>query len=161
MTKLHTPNPPYYIYGLVDPYNNIIKYIGKAINPHDRFKSHLSKPSTLLNPWFQKLKSKGTEPILTILEVVEKHNVLDIEKKYIEKYKDNNLYNVNNNYKNSPEHLREIIKHKNREIENLKHTLNTISGEKGFQQMVKKLRKEITEELTQQFIEDKSKFYNQ
>jgi hypothetical protein len=160
MTNLYTPDSPYYIYGLIDPHNNKIKYIGKAKDPHNRFKSHLSKPSTLLNPWFKKLKSEGKEPILTILEVVEKYNALDIEKEYIKKYKDNNLYNINNNHKNSPEHLREIIKNKNKEIENLKHTLNIISGEKGFQQMVKKLRQEIYEELTQKFIEDKSKFYN-
>lgn len=154
MKTLHTPYTPYYIYGLVDPLNNKIKYIGKAKNPQDRFKSHLLKPSPLLSSWFTELKKIGKEPILTILETVEKHNVLVIEKSYIEKYKDNNLFNINSNSKNSPEHLREIIKQKNREIENLKHTLNIISGEKGFQQMVNKIKKELKEELIQQFIDE-------
>lgn len=62
-----------FIYGLIDPRDNIIKYVGKSDDPEKRLLGHLKQCKesvTLKNRWVAKLKDMGLKPIVTILEEV-------------------------------------------------------------------------------------------
>lgn len=63
-----------YIYGLVDPYSNCLRYIGKTKNISDRFNLHLSTARTggkkHKDRWILGLLNKGTVPTMVILEEV-------------------------------------------------------------------------------------------
>jgi len=158
--KVFLPDTPYYVYGLVDPGTKKIRYIGKTKNPNKRAKDHFrGSKLPLLKKWIEDLKIKGKEPIFTILETIQKPEVNEREKFYIEQYKDNNLFNVNWNVKQTPEHLNLRIFMLERENSHLKHTIRVLSGDKDFQIKINQLREEIREELITQFIEKNKNFY--
>lgn len=60
-----------FIYGLVDPRDNQIKYIGKSNNPKGRLATHYcdKRPNAKLN-WLLKLKTFGLKPEIIILDEV-------------------------------------------------------------------------------------------
>lgn len=60
-----------FIYSLVDPRSNQIRYIGKSNNPKKRLSAHLSeKRRTHKSHWIQSLKKVGLKPILNIVDEV-------------------------------------------------------------------------------------------
>ncbi len=60
-----------YIYGLVDPESNEIRYIGKSIRPIERLQNHMNDKSKCHRAhWLQSLKSKGLKPELVIFESI-------------------------------------------------------------------------------------------
>jgi hypothetical protein len=60
-----------YIYKLIDPTDNTIRYIGKANNPEQRFKAHCNKarykPTHTFN-WLKSLRERGLKPVMEIIE---------------------------------------------------------------------------------------------
>jgi len=64
-----------YIYGLYDPRNGLLRYIGKAINPKQRLDLHVSESrhgrNTHKNQWVRKLISIGVIPEMRVLETIE------------------------------------------------------------------------------------------
>jgi GIY-YIG catalytic domain-containing protein len=64
-----------FIYGLVDPRNQAIRYIGKSVDPPKRLATHLSKSSlkkhTHKNCWIRSLLEGGLKPKLEILSEVD------------------------------------------------------------------------------------------
>lgn len=80
-----------YIYGLIDPENNEIFYIGKTVNPKYRLSGHIS-PSNLKKKsnCIYRLNSiikKGFKPKLLILAKCKFENINKFEKRYITKYR--------------------------------------------------------------------------
>jgi hypothetical protein len=72
-----------FIYALVDPRNNRIRYIGKAIDIYKRLSQHLrEKSDTRKGRWIKSLLASGHKPTLVILEEVE-GNWEDAERKWI------------------------------------------------------------------------------
>lgn len=60
-----------YIYCLIDPFTNHIRYIGKAERPNDRLSKHCCDQSiTYRTNWIKSLITKGERPILAILDVL-------------------------------------------------------------------------------------------
>ena len=59
----------YYVYVLVDPITNKIRYIGRTKNPDKRYVGHLNGNSNgyILN-WVDNLKQQGKRPILKIID---------------------------------------------------------------------------------------------
>jgi hypothetical protein len=152
--KNNSAYTPYYVYALIDPIIKEIRYIGQSKDPSNRYQQHLKNPSSLLKPWFDKLKSKGKEPILSILESGEKHNILELEKKHINENKNNRLLNIVNNDKNDVIKLRENIKQLNNRIYTLSHDLNIALGIKGSSKIIRDLRKEIKKEIINELIKE-------
>lgn len=79
-----------FIYGLVDPTNNQLKYIGKSVNPKNRFRKHLQecrKKVTYKDRWLNKLLQKNIKPELLIIDVVNESNWVFWEKHYIAYFK--------------------------------------------------------------------------
>jgi group I intron endonuclease len=60
-----------FIYVLIDPITNEIKYVGKSDKPDRRFKKHLKEDkNTYKNNWIKSLTSIGQEPIMEIMDEV-------------------------------------------------------------------------------------------
>lgn len=79
-----------YIYGLVDPRTNQIRYIGKSDRPKERLTQHLSKSPkqrTYKSNWINELLKLGLTPVLTILEEVINRDWGKAEQEWIDKGK--------------------------------------------------------------------------
>lgn len=64
-----------YIYGLVDPRNNQVRYIGKANNPKNRYKNHYNSArdkNTHKRNWISNIRKDGLRPELIIIDEVKK-----------------------------------------------------------------------------------------
>jgi len=73
-----------YIYILIDPLTNQIRYIGKANNPKERYKNHKNRcrdKNTHKRNWMNKLRLKGLYPEIEIID-----RVLTSEWHYWEKF---------------------------------------------------------------------------
>ena len=64
--------PENFIYALIDPETDVIRYIGKSIKPWDRLRAHVNEPPSNCHRshWLQSLKAKRLEPLMVILESV-------------------------------------------------------------------------------------------
>ncbi len=71
-------NRPVYIYGLYDPSTNILRYVGKTLNPRARFNMHMStelrRADTYKSRWIKKLLSNGYKPTMKVLEITDEEN---------------------------------------------------------------------------------------
>ena len=84
-----------YIYGLIDPENQEIFYIGKTVNPKVRLSGHIS-PSNLKkkSSCIERLNliiNKNNRPILKILLKCKFKNINKFEKMYITRFRKLNL----------------------------------------------------------------------
>jgi len=61
-----------FIYGLIDPRTDEVRYIGKSIRPLERLRNHINEPKTNCHRshWIQGLKKEGLEPEIIIFESV-------------------------------------------------------------------------------------------
>lgn len=79
-----------YIYALIDPRNNLIRYIGKAKNPENRYKNHCNSSldkNTHKRNWINSIRKDGLKPELLILDEVPVDNWQYWEVFYISLYK--------------------------------------------------------------------------
>jgi hypothetical protein len=81
-----------YIYALIDPITNDIRYIGKSNNVEKRFKKHMydslkNKKKTHKERWIFKLKEKNLIPSLIILKETTNNEYEYWEEYYIKYYK--------------------------------------------------------------------------
>ena len=104
-----------FIYALIDPRDNRVRYVGKANDPKKRFIQHCqpsrqSRGNYPVNRWAAKLKSLDLKPRLEILECVEFKDWEQSESKWILYYREKNsdMLNIadgglgNNKGKKSP-----------------------------------------------------------
>lgn len=60
-----------FIYGLVDPRDRVIRYVGKSVRPMERLANHMNEKSrTWRTNWLRGLRAAGLRPTLIVLEVV-------------------------------------------------------------------------------------------
>lgn len=67
------------IYGLYDPENQIVRYVGQTVSPKKRLKDHVSEANCNIrfnrkNNWIRSVLKEGRRPEMMILEEVEDHN---------------------------------------------------------------------------------------
>jgi hypothetical protein len=78
-----------YVYGLVDPFDKKIFYIGKTDNTELRLKAHINsctKTDSAKNRHIVEILSKGKKPHMEILASTDLGNINDLEKQYINEY---------------------------------------------------------------------------
>jgi hypothetical protein len=80
-----------FIYALLDPDTDEVRYIGKADNPNKRLRRHLGffePTATYKQNWLKSLISKQQQPSIKILEEVDKEDWQDAERKWIKHYRE-------------------------------------------------------------------------
>lgn len=76
-----------YIYGLCDPRDGRVRYVGKADNPQARMKGHFNdKRNCHRVHWIQSLVEKGLKPALVIIQKVAKEEWQEWERYWISLY---------------------------------------------------------------------------
>lgn len=89
-----------FIYRLICPIENTVKYIGITKDPRGRIKGHCGESSNKdKKVWIKKLARKKLKPIMVVFDMVEKSKVKQYEAMYINLYNDNGytLLNIVNN----------------------------------------------------------------
>lgn len=78
---------PVYIYALIDPRDDKIRYIGKSIDPDQRYIQHLNdkKSNKAKVGWINRMANRGYEPTLKVLEVANERNWEERERWWIER----------------------------------------------------------------------------
>lgn len=104
----------YYIYGLIDPRDNRLRYVGASKNLKRRYKEHLCSRNVTKLPvyvWIKELFDLKLRPAIRILEKVDSTNWKEKERLHIKKYRNKftDLTNVsdggNGAYENIPEYI--------------------------------------------------------
>ena len=80
-----------YIYGLLDPRFNLVRYINKSINPRNRYKDFINRNKILRvnsekNAWLLELLNSGLNPVLVIIEKCTLENWVEREQYWINYY---------------------------------------------------------------------------
>lgn len=79
-----------FIYALIDPRNDHVRYIGKANNPKDRYKNHFNSTrdkNTHKRNWINSVRKDGLRPELVIIDEVPESEWIYWEKFYISLFK--------------------------------------------------------------------------
>lgn len=85
----NTTEPIHYVYYLICPISNEVKYIGVSMNPEVRFKAHLTDRGSnkAKVEWIQNLKENGLLPILEVVEKIESRSIVfEIETNHIKEH---------------------------------------------------------------------------
>jgi predicted GIY-YIG superfamily endonuclease len=80
-----------YIYALIDPDTDEVRYIGATDNIQRRMREHLApslKKSRKKAEWIIELKAEGKQPNLSILESCTEEDAVPVERKWIVHYKE-------------------------------------------------------------------------
>lgn len=79
-----------YIYILIDPETNQVRYVGKTKNLKRRYNQHISECSKLKsykNNWLLSLKNKNIKPEMFVIDETEKDDWAFLEQWYIQLYR--------------------------------------------------------------------------
>jgi hypothetical protein len=85
-----------YIYALIDPRNNEVRYIGKSIDPKSRLISHLyiqKDDNSHKSKWVKKLLRENLKPQMKILKICPLSEFIEHETYYISQYNFDRLVN--------------------------------------------------------------------
>jgi group I intron endonuclease len=88
------------IYQLIDPRSQEIRYVGKSVNPKERYRRHIrdakeGKTSSHKGAWIKQLLDLGLKPIQETIELVTQEMWQERERHWIEEYR-NRKYRLTN-----------------------------------------------------------------
>jgi hypothetical protein len=101
-----------YIYALLDPRDNEVRYIGKTINPTKRLSEHLADSKREYNyrsMWIKSLLKENLKPLIKFLKVCPLSDFVKYETEYIKLYKNDKLTNSDETGQGSVGRRQEII----------------------------------------------------
>ena len=101
-----------YIYALIDPRDEMVRYVGKTIYPYRRLKEHIRESKKYTNyksKWILSLINIGMNPILKILKICPLSEFTFYESEYIKIYKSDKLTNSDDSGSGIINRKREII----------------------------------------------------
>lgn len=76
-----------FVYALVDPFSNEVRYVGKADSPEKRFRDHLIDTHNKVKyAWIEQIHAQGASPKMLILEKVKECLALERELWWIQHY---------------------------------------------------------------------------
>lgn len=83
-----------WIYYLVDPITQKVRYVGSSVDPTKRFQNHLSeKRSSKKQSWIKRLEKKGLTPELRFVVQGNDVEIRKLEAKHIRKFNPKDLFN--------------------------------------------------------------------
>lgn len=103
-----------YIYALLDPRDNEVRYIGKTVNAKYRLSQHIQESKNLkisnhrLN-WIRSLLTNDIKPIIKFLKICPLSEFVKYETEYIQLYKNNKLTNSDETGHGSTGRRQEIL----------------------------------------------------
>ena len=101
-----------YIYALIDPYDEIVRYIGKTIHPSKRINEHIRESKKYNHHraiWIRSLLKKDKKPILKVLKICPLSEFIIYETKFIQLYKSDKLTNSDESGSGNTNRKREIV----------------------------------------------------
>jgi hypothetical protein len=101
-----------YIYALLDPRNNEVRYIGKTINPKRRLVEHLNDSKREYNyraMWIKSLLKENIKPLIKFLKICPLSDFVKYETEYIQLYKNGKLTNSDETGQGSIGRRQEIL----------------------------------------------------
>ena len=102
-----------FVYTLICPIDNAVKYIGITTNPEVRFDGNLKDPcKNAKTKWIKLLKKKKLSPIMKIIDMVPEKDKFEFEHHYISLYLKHgfSLVNTRIRKKNNEEYFNKIAK---------------------------------------------------
>jgi hypothetical protein len=111
-----------YIYLLIDPQTEKVRYVGKTVNPKYRLSGHITESPKLKNHrcnWIKSLLIKGLKPIFKIVEICPLDIFQERESHHIGLYNFNELTNSDEGGQGNKNRRREIIensKYRNKKV---------------------------------------------
>src|SRR3990167_2852391 len=147
-----------YIYGLVDPRNGKMRYVGKADDPIKRLRLHLNEKRHCHRVhWIQSLLRQNLKPVLVIIQSVPIYDWQEWEKYWIEMHREAGYDLVNNTdggdgvsglkhnlqtrkklsdlakqKSSDPEYRKEMSKRAKRQFENPEHKKKMLESSKKY-----------------------------
>lgn len=114
-----------YIYGLFDPRDNQLRYVGKTINLEGRLRSHIDwardDVSCPKSDWIKELLRLGLEPVISILEETDEEGWAEAERRWIAdcRTKGLKIFNVADGGPNPPDWMgrKQSIYHVRKRVE--------------------------------------------
>jgi hypothetical protein len=103
-----------YIYILIDPRDNTVRYVGKTSNPKYRLSGHISecKKENILHrraKWIRNLLKEGLKPIITFIKVCPLSQFEKYESYYIKLYSSHKLTNSDEDGQGNKNRKREVL----------------------------------------------------
>ena len=101
-----------YIYALLDPRDNEVRYIGKTINPKRRLSEHLADSKREYNyraMWIKSLLKENLNPLIKFLKICPLSDFVKYETEYIKLYKNGKLTNSDETGQGSIGRRQEIL----------------------------------------------------
>jgi hypothetical protein len=101
-----------YIYALLDPRDNEVRYIGKTINPKRRLVEHLNDSKREYNyraMWIKSLLKENIKPLIKFLKICPLSDFVKYETEYIQLYKNGKLTNSDETGQGSIGRRQEIL----------------------------------------------------
>lgn len=79
---------PVYIYALLCPTTDELRYVGKTVDLTSRYNTHCNdKTNTYRGKWIRSLKMHGHKPVMIVLEQSDSDNWIEAESFYIQYFK--------------------------------------------------------------------------
>ncbi len=99
-----------YIYALIDPTNDEVRYIGKSIEPMKRLREHIcSNDNTYRGKWVKSLIKENYKPKMKILKICPLSEFVEHETYYISQYDFDRLTNSDRGGQGNIDRRRDVI----------------------------------------------------
>lgn len=130
-----------FIYGLCDPRDGRLRYVGKSDNPEHRLRSHLSDAAyNMKTQWLANLKHAGLIPSVVLLDIVPMSQWQKYERSWISAYR-SQLTNVDSGGGGRP------LTESSRKIDTIQLTVARTKIPKGHLSSMLKSRQTFTPEV--------------
>ena len=116
-----------YIYGLVDPRDNSIRYIGKTVYPKNRLSGHINESNKFnhhRSKWIRSLLKLNLKPKLLVLKICPLSEFEKYETEYIKLYQSKKLTNSDETGQGSTGRKRIIIENSIKKISRIVYQFN-------------------------------------